>query len=48
MTETSDFEIVSTRQQRIAELAKQPQSGFAAAADGIHFFELLHRQALAA
>ncbi len=29
MTETSDFEIVSTRQQRIAELAKQsPQMGF--------------------
>ena len=29
MTKTSDFEIVSTRQQRIAELAKQSQSGFA-------------------
>ena len=29
MTKTSDFEIVSTRQQRIAELAKQsPQMGF--------------------
>ena len=29
MTETSDFEIVSTQQQRIAELAKQsPQMGF--------------------
>ena len=29
MTETSDFEIVSTRQQRIAELARQsPQMGF--------------------